>query len=118
MFLHHFKMSAHPFQESPPLDWILNDDRFSQSLARLEYFSSQGSLALVIGQTGVGKSTLLRVFIQSLSKNRYRPVYLHHSGIQPAAILRLIVIELGTRPPNAARTGSSSRSSNDAEKMT
>lgn len=98
MFLHHFKMSAHPFQESPPLDWILNDDRFSQSLARLEYFSNQGSLALVIGQTGVGKSTLLRLFIQSLSKNRYRPVYIHHSGINPAAILRLIVTELGEAP--------------------
>ena len=98
MFLNHFKMSGHPFQESPPLEWILNDQRFSQSMARLEYFSRQGTLALVIGQTGVGKSTLLRLFIQKLSKNRYRPVYLHFTGINSSALLRLIVSQLGEAP--------------------
>jgi type II secretory pathway predicted ATPase ExeA len=74
MFLNHFKMNDHPFQERPPVEWILKDNRISQSLARLDYFSQQGTLALVIGQTGVGKSTLLRLFIQNLSKNRYRPL--------------------------------------------
>ena len=98
MFLNHFKMSGHPFLERPPMEWILNDERFSQSLARLEYFSQQGTLALVIGQTGVGKSTLLRVFIQNLSKNRYRPIYLHFTGIKSSALLRLIVTQLGEAP--------------------
>jgi len=98
MFLNHFKMTGHPFQESPPIEWILNDHRISQSLARLEYFSRQGTLALVIGQTGVGKSTLLRLFIQKLSKNRYRPLYLHFTGINSNALLRLIVTQLGEAP--------------------
>ena len=61
MFLNHFKMNDHPFQERPPVEWILNDNRISESLARLDYFAQQGTLALLIGQTGVGKSTLLRV---------------------------------------------------------
>ncbi|MGC8561350.1 MAG: ExeA family protein [Phycisphaerae bacterium] len=98
MFLSHFKMSGHPFQERPPIEWIRTDDRISQSLARLEYFSQQGTLALVIGQTGVGKSTLLRVFIQNLSKNRFRPVYVHFTGIKSSALLRLIVSQLGEAP--------------------
>lgn len=98
MFLNHFKMSGLPFQERPPMEWILNDNRISQSLARLEYFSQQGNLALVIGQTGVGKSTLLRLFIQKLSKNRYRPIYLHFTGIPSSALLRLIVTQLGEAP--------------------
>jgi len=98
MFLNQFKMSGHPFQESPPIEWILKDPRISQSLARLEYFSQQGTLALVIGQTGVGKSTLLRLFIQKLSRNRYRPVYLHFTGINSTALLRLIVTQLGESP--------------------
>lgn len=98
MFLSHFKMNDHPFQERPPLEWILKDDRLSQSLARLEYFSQQGTLALVIGQTGVGKSTLLRLFIQNLSKNRFRPLYLHFTGIPSSALLRLIVTQLGEAP--------------------
>jgi len=98
MFLNHFKMSGHPFQERPPMDWIQADERISQALARLEYFSQQGAIALVIGQTGVGKSTLLRRFMESLSRNRYRPVYLHFTGIPSSALLRLIVGRLGEVP--------------------
>lgn len=98
MFLNHFKMNGHPFQERPPMEWILNDNRISQSLARLDYFAQQGTLALVIGQTGVGKSTLLRLFMQNLSKNRYRPLYLHFTGIPSSALLRLIVTQLGEAP--------------------
>jgi general secretion pathway protein A len=98
MFLNHFKINDHPFQERPPIDWVLKDHRISESLARLEYFAKQGALALVIGQTGLGKSTLLRVFIQTLSKNRYRPLYLHFTGVSSSALLRLIVTELGEVP--------------------
>lgn len=98
MFLNHFKMSDHPFQERPPMEWILKDQRFSQALARLEYFSLQGNVALIIGHTGVGKSSLLRVFIQNLSRNRFRPLYLHLTSTTPSALLRLIVTHLGEAP--------------------
>lgn len=98
MFFNHFKMSGHPFQERPPMEWVLADDRISRALARLEYFAQQGGIALVIGQTGVGKSTLLRRFMENLSKNRYRPVYLHFTGIPSSALLRLIVSRLGEAP--------------------
>jgi len=98
MFLNHFKMTAHPFQERPPIEWVLGDQRFAQALARLQYFSGQGTLALVTGQTGVGKSTLPRLFIQSLSKNRFRPIYLHFTGISSIAFPRLVVTQLGEVP--------------------
>lgn len=98
MFLNHFKMTQHPFLEYPPMEWIIKDSRFSQFLARLEYFSLQATLALVIGQTGLGKSTLLRAFIHKLSRNRFRPVYLHLTGITPSGLLRLIVTALGEAP--------------------
>ena len=98
MFLSHFKMNAHPFCEQPPLDWYLKDDRFAQNLARLDYFALQGSIALLVGQTGVGKSSLLRFFIHSLSKNKYNPVYIHLTHINAKALLRMIVSKLGEAP--------------------
>ena len=52
MFLSHFKMNDHPFQEHPPVEWVLKDNRISQSLARLDYFSQQGSRVQI---TSVGR---------------------------------------------------------------
>lgn len=104
MFLKHFKMNAHPFNERPPIEWILKDHRIAQGLARLNYFTQQGTIALLIGQTGVGKSSLLRLFIHSLSKNRYRPLYLHFADLNPSALLRLIVSQLGEPPKRGKET--------------
>lgn len=98
MFLNHFKMNAHPFTENPPKDWLLTDSRFEQALARLRFFQEQGNLALIIGQTGIGKSTLIELFQHSLPKNRYYPIYLHLTNLSPGSLLRLIVNKLGEAP--------------------
>lgn len=98
MFLSRFNLTHHPFMENPPIDWILTDPRFEQALARLKFFQDQGSMALIIGQTGIGKSTLLRLFIHNLPQNRYHPVYVHLTPINANAFLRLIVTKLGETP--------------------
>ena len=61
MFTTHFKLSAQPFVERMPVDRLLQDERMTQGLARLEYLATAGSIALVAGQTGVGKSSLLKI---------------------------------------------------------
>jgi len=98
MFLSHFNLTQHPFMENPPIEWILSDPRFEQALARLKFFQDQGAIALIIGQTGIGKSTLLRLFIHNLPQNRYHPVYVHLTPINANAFLRLIVTKLGETP--------------------
>jgi general secretion pathway protein A len=98
MFLTHFKMSDHPFSEKPPIDWLLADNRFDQAMARLKFFQQQGNIALIIGQTGIGKSSLLRLFQQQMPQNLYHPIYLHLTNISPSSFLRLIVTELGESP--------------------
>ena len=98
MFTAHFNMTHHPFAENPPIDWLLKDERIAQALARLDYLASDGLLALILGQTGVGKSSLLRLFIAALSKNLYHPIYMHLTHLNAASLLRLIVTELGEQP--------------------
>ncbi len=98
MFLTHFNMNAHPFAENPPIDWLLTDSRFEQALARMKFFLEQGRLALITGQTGIGKSSLLRLVRQAMPQNRYAPVYLHLTNVSPGAFLRLIVTQLGEAP--------------------
>ena len=98
MFLSHFALTDHPFAEKPPIDWLLRDERTQQALARLKFFEQQGAIALIIGQTGLGKSSLLRLFIDQLPHNRYHPVYLHLTPLNANAFLRLIVTKLGEKP--------------------
>lgn len=98
MFLNHFHMSQHPFSEKPPIDFLLKDSRFSEALSRLAFFQKEGQIALILGHTGVGKSSLLRCFTRSLPQNRCQPLYLSLTSISPNALLRSIVIKLGETP--------------------
>ena len=98
MFLAHFSMTEHPFSERTPVDRLLEDDRMKEGLARLEYFTQAGSLALVTGHTGEGKSSLLRLFLQSLSRTRFLPIYLYLSQVGSSGILKLVVNALGEVP--------------------
>jgi len=98
MFLAQFNMTQNPFTERPPIEWILKDERTAQGLARLEYFAQEGLVALLLGQTGVGKSSLLRLFLHALSKNRFNTCYVHLTHLGARGLLRLIVSELGEAP--------------------
>jgi len=98
MFTTHFKMTAHPFAEGTPTDRLLKDERLTQGLARLEYLAAAGTLALVTGTTGVGKSSLIKLFLASLSRNRYHPVYVYLTHVAATGLLKLIVSALGESP--------------------
>jgi general secretion pathway protein A len=101
MFTTHFKMTTLPFQENTPTDRILRDERVTQGLARLEYLARAGTLALVTGPTGVGKSSLIKLFLASLSRNRYQAVYVYLTHVGANGLLKLIVAALGEAPKHS-----------------
>lgn len=98
MYLSQFKMTSQPFCERAALEQILKDERIQQGLARLEYFIEYSTIAMVTGPTGVGKSTLLKLFFRSLSTNRYCPVYIHFTNMKNTSLLKLIASGLGEIP--------------------
>ena len=99
MFTQHFQMSQRPFSENVPVDQILKDERFAQALARLDDFTQDGLIALVTGPTGVGKSSLLKLFLHSLNVTRFRPVYVHLSNLKAFPLLKVMLSALGEEPP-------------------
>jgi general secretion pathway protein A len=98
MFTNHFNMREIPFSERVPVDRIFRDQRILQGLARLQYLQTGGTIALVTGETGVGKSCLLKLFINSLTDNSYKTVYLHITNIRATSLLKLIVSGMGEIP--------------------
>ena len=98
MFAQAFHLNAMPFEEHIEADRILDDERFTQTLDRLQYFAEHGLVALLTGPTGAGKSCLVKRFIHTLPTHRYQPLYLHISRVDAAAMLRMIVAALGEKP--------------------
>jgi len=98
MLIEHFKLTALPFSEKPEPKEIFRHQGITQGLARLEYFLQDGVVALLLGATGVGKSSLLRLFLDSLSRHHYHPLYLHLTHVQAPGLLRLLVSALGEKP--------------------
>jgi general secretion pathway protein A len=98
MFTDHFKMTAHPFVEATPTADLLQDERITQGLARLEYLAVAGTIGLLTGPTGVGKTSLIKLFVQALSRHRYQPIYVHLTHIAANGLLKLIVAAMGETP--------------------
>ncbi len=98
MFTTHFKMTDHPFTEKVPIEGILHDERMAQGKARLEFLKQHASLALITSDEGVGKSSLLRLFMDSLGKNRYSPVYIHLTHLNALSLLKMLVSAMGELP--------------------
>lgn len=98
MFTTYFKMKNQPFCERIACRQILKDDRISEGLARLEFLAESGTIALVTGQTGVGKSTLIKLFLSSIGQNQYKPIYIHFTQIRTSCFFNLIVTELKEVP--------------------
>ena len=101
MFTDHFQLEYQPFTEKISVSRIIRDDRINQAMARLQYLSLNGNVALITGQTGVGKSTLIQLFVDSLPQKQFFPIYIHFTHIRSSGIFHLIVNELGEEPKRA-----------------
>ena len=106
MFLNHFKFTSQPFAERLSADALWPDERMQQGLARLRYVAEHGTVGLVTGASGVGKSALLKRFMHELSGPGWQPVYLHLTHLPAAGMLKLLVRKLDEVP---RRGNSSSR---------
>jgi general secretion pathway protein A len=99
MFTTHFKMTRHPFCERTSAEFLMRDERVAQGLARLKYLLQQGTIGLLTGTTGVGKSSLIKLFLHDLGgKNQLNPVYLHLTRLSSTGFLKLLVSALGEVP--------------------
>ena len=98
MFLSHFAMTDHPFSSHITPAAIFQDERMTQGLARLNFFLKHSPIALMTGEEGVGKSTLIRLFLNQLDQNRFSHAYLHFTPLSSLSFLKLIAHSLGEIP--------------------
>jgi type II secretory pathway predicted ATPase ExeA len=78
-----------------PIEELYKPQDFTEAVSRLEFMKDKGGVVVVSGSSGVGKTTLLRYFVETLNTNFYKVVYAPLSTITPRDFYRQIAMLLG-----------------------
>lgn len=72
----YFGLTSLPFDKSINPDQIFLSSSAQELKSRLEYIKNIRGLMLLTGEPGTGKTTILRTFVDSLSKSSYHSFYI------------------------------------------
>ncbi len=93
-----FGLTRLPFARDLEADEIFNTPRFDKALTDLQYLANRRGIGLVFSEPGLGKSTLLRVFLDGLPKATHAKAYLPFSNCATLDIFRQIAALFGLSP--------------------
>ncbi|MBI5510041.1 MAG: AAA family ATPase [Deltaproteobacteria bacterium] len=101
-YLSYFDLAAEPFSNAPLARFYYGSQQHTDALDRLRYAAStMKGLAILIGDIGLGKTTLARRMLESLPESEYEAALLVivHAGITPNWLLKRIAIQLAVPEP-------------------
>ncbi|AGL01145.1 ExeA family protein [Desulfoscipio gibsoniae] len=94
----YFSFNREPFSRELSPKEVFVSKGHRELLARLRHVIKTGSLAVITGQVGSGKSTAIRSVMQSLEASRYRYIYLASSQLSPAEFYKSLLYQVNIRP--------------------
>lgn len=94
----YFPFNRDPFSRNLPASDIFISRGHQELLARLRHAIETGSLAVVTGHVGSGKSTTLRATMHNMDASRYRFIYLAHSELTPGEFYKNLLYQINVQP--------------------
>ena len=98
MFKSFYGLTSDPFLKSIETKEHFKSKDFNEALSRLEFLKNAKGFGLITGEPGVGKSFLLRYFVNSLNPNLFKPVYIPISTLTVMDFYRALCSGLGIIP--------------------
>lgn len=94
----YFSFTREPFsRELAPTEVFISKGHH-ELLARLRHVIETGSLAVITGQVGSGKSTAIQSVMHSLDTSRYRYIYMASSELSPAEFYKSLLYHVNVQP--------------------
>lgn len=90
-----FEMKHIPFVNTIPVEALYLSGKHKEILGRLNYVAQGNQFAVVTAGVGVGKSTLIRKFAQTLSPEKFTALYLSDSQLTPRWFYKGLLEQLG-----------------------
>lgn len=96
MYAQFYNLMKEPFHITPDPEFLFLSDAHKEALATIIYGVEQrkGFIA-IIGEVGLGKTTILRSFLDRVDEARTRIIYLFNSNISFKSLLQAIYQNLG-----------------------
>lgn len=95
MYEDFFEMEQTPFSRDIPVDRLYHSARTLDAVGRLSYAADRQLFAVVTAEPGCGKSTLIRMFEGSISKDKYMLLYLSDSKLTPRWLYAGLLDQMG-----------------------
>jgi type II secretory pathway predicted ATPase ExeA len=94
MFCEFYGLTAIPFSRDIPVGGLYQTQDMQETVRRLGYAAQRNWFSILTGDPGCGKSTMLRLFVHSLSQ-AYRPLYVTDSKLTPRHFYKGLLEQLG-----------------------
>lgn len=98
MYEKFFEMRNTPFVRNVPTDRLYRSAQTEDAIGRLKYTADHRKFATVMAEPGCGKSTLIRMFVNELPRDKYLPLYLSDSKLTPRWLYSGLLNQLGLEP--------------------
>lgn len=95
MYKEFFNFSAEPFRVTPDPGFLYLTDQHKEALAAIIYgIAKRKGFVCITGEVGVGKTTILRSYLDSVDEPGLRFVYIFNPNVSFQALLRHILKEI------------------------
>ena len=95
MYKGFYGFSATPFTRGIPSSHLFLPPELNEVISRIRYVSENHLFAVLTGDSGTGKTTLLRYLSDTLDPRAYRMLYISDSRLTPVGFYKLLLEQLG-----------------------
>lgn len=96
MYTNFFRLSRLPFEASPDPGFLFDGPAHREAIASIEYaVATRMGFIMLTGEVGLGKTTVIRAFLNRYDRGRLLPIYVFHPLVTFDELLELISDELG-----------------------
>ncbi len=99
MYLSYYGLEFNPFDKDIETKNAFETTDFKILKNRLEFVKENKTMALITGNPGMGKTFVIRNFLDELNSNLYKVIYICMSTITTIEFYRQLCYELGIEPP-------------------
>jgi len=90
-----YSLTNTPFTRDLPVESLYDSNIVEEVISRLEFVAERQLFALVVGDCGTGKTTIIRKFQSVLNQDKYRVLYVSDSQMTPRNFYKILLEQFG-----------------------